>query len=183
MLCERCHQNEATMTLTRTINNKKTVTHLCPQCAREEGAPLSTALEGFGNILSGLMGLGNLWTVPKAAVPQKRCPKCGMTADEITSSGKLGCAECYVTFIDEMRPLLRKIHGNCVHHGTVPGQGAGRPVEIRAEDEKTGRTAGPELSELDSLRRQMKDAIAREDFESAARLRDRIKELTESEGK
>ena len=183
MLCERCQKNEATMTLTKTVNNKKTVTHLCPECAREVGAPISNAIEGFGNMLSGLMGLGTLWSQPKSVKEVKHCPNCGMTADEIIDTGKLGCAECYITFIDEMRPLLRKIHGNCVHRGTVPGSDSARPLTLKSDDERTGKIVSPDSNELETLKIQMQDAIAREDFESAAALRDRIKTIQENNEK
>lgn len=181
MLCERCKKNQATMRLTRTINNKKNVMNLCPECAREVGAPVSSAMDGLGSILSGLMGLETMWnTAPQHTKSVKKCPACGMTKQEISSSGKLGCAECYITFIDDMRPLLRKIHGNCLHHGSVPGEG-GEPVSLRHDDERTGKIPDPEVPVIETLKIQMQEAIKREDFEAAAALRDRIKFLQQEE--
>ena len=174
MLCERCKKNQATMRLTRIINNKKQVINLCADCARETGNQIVPAIDGIGSILSGLMGLDNLWrNDPQRSV--KKCPVCGMTQAEISRNGKLGCSECYITFIDEIRPLLRKIHGNCVHHGSVPEvipEEAEHAAETKTE---TAPQNEPPVGSVEALKMQMKDAIAREDFETAAKLRDEIK--------
>lgn len=37
MLCDICHQREATVQYTRIVNGRKTVSHLCSECAREQG--------------------------------------------------------------------------------------------------------------------------------------------------
>ncbi len=37
MLCDICHQREATVQYTRIVNGRKTVSHLCNECAREQG--------------------------------------------------------------------------------------------------------------------------------------------------
>ncbi len=182
MLCERCKKNQATMRLTRTINNKKTVMNLCPECAREVGAPVSNAMDGLGSILSGLMGLETMWKTSPQSVAVKKCPACGMTKQEISNSGKLGCAECYITFIDDMRPLLRKIHGNCVHHGSIPEDG-GAPVNLHSDDERTGKVQDSQVPTVETLKIQMQEAIKREDFETAAALRDRIKALQQEDNK
>lgn len=181
MLCERCKKNQATMRLTRVINNKKSVINLCADCARETGNQIPTAMEGIGSILSGLMGLDTLWKTSQlqTAKAVKKCPVCGMTQEQISREGKLGCSECYITFIDEMRPLLRKIHGNCLHHGSIPQEEGARPVSLPNDSEKTGKVTETTQSELETLQRQMKDAIAREDFEQAAAIRDQIKTIHE----
>ncbi|HOK29802.1 MAG TPA: hypothetical protein PLH42_04350, partial [bacterium] len=52
MLCEICNQRDATVQYTRIVNGKKTVTHLCSECAREQGLLSSgrSMLDfGFGN--------------------------------------------------------------------------------------------------------------------------------------
>ena len=181
MLCERCKKNQATMRLTRVVNNKKSVINLCADCARETGNQIPAAMEGIGSILSGLMGLDSLWKTNSLQTGKniKKCPVCGMTQEQISREGKLGCSECYITFIDEMRPLLRKIHGNCLHHGSIPQEAGAQPVSLPDEDEKTGKAAESAPSAIDLLQRQMKDAIAREDFEQAAALRDQIKRIQE----
>jgi protein arginine kinase activator len=140
-------------------------------------------MDGLGSILSGLMGLETMWNT--SAHPQtlvKKCPVCGMTKQEISNSGKLGCAECYITFIDDLRPLLRKIHGNCLHHGSVPEEGNSR-VELSSDNEATGKMADVSKPTVETLKIQMHEAIKREDFETAAAIRDRIKAMQTEEDK
>ena len=58
MLCEVCRQKPATVQYTKIINGKKTVTHLCDECAREQGLLSSNGsvfdfgLPSFPDILS-----------------------------------------------------------------------------------------------------------------------------------
>lgn len=178
MICEICKKNEATMVLKKTINNKTTVTNLCAECARKAGTSIPTPLDGLGSMFSGLLNLETIWKggpfQPVGTI--KKCPSCGTTKEDIMREGKLGCAECYITFIDEMRPLLRKIHGNCLHHGSVPN--AEEIVPQAAEPKEKA----PEKSPIETLQAKMKEAIEREEFETAAALRDQIKEL-QKEGK
>ena len=182
MLCERCQKNPATMRLTRTVNNKKSVINLCADCARETGTQIPSPMEGIGSILSGLMGLDSLWKTGavSAVREEKKCPVCGMTQAQISKEGKLGCSECYITFIDEMRPLLRKIHGNCLHHGSVPKDPSAKPVNIPDGKKDAGQDADRHPSDLETLQRQMQDAVAREDFEQAAVIRDKIREISKT---
>lgn len=90
------------------------------------------------------------------------CPQCGLSSAEFNKTGRLGCGECYTAFVDELRGLLRRIHGRDHHVGKVP---ALNPAHLEAR------------KELMFLRRQLKRAIEREEFEHAAGLRDRINEI------
>jgi protein arginine kinase activator len=77
-------------------------------------------------------------------------------------SSKAFCPECYTTFLEELRPTLRSLHGNVTHTGRAP---AGR----RAQQEKRDKLA--------SLKAQLGEAIKEENFEEAAKLRDEIRGL------
>jgi protein arginine kinase activator len=87
------------------------------------------------------------------------CPQCGLSIGEFHKTGRLGCSECYTVFRDELMPVFRRIHGHDHHVGKVP---ALNPLHM--ETRKT----------LLVLRRQLKQAVEREEFEKAAELRDRI---------
>jgi protein arginine kinase activator len=69
---------------------------------------------------------------------------------DLRKSGRVGCARCYEVFRKQLLPLLKRIHGSSVH-------------EQRGADPALGR-----------LREELRRAIEAEDFEQAARLRDRI---------
>jgi protein arginine kinase activator len=94
------------------------------------------------------------------------CEVCGLKFVEFRNSGRLGCPHDYDHFREELLPLLESIHGDAVHAGKTPKAPA-RPTP------KPPRDAG----ELTSLRKKLTRAVKDEDYEAAARLRDRIREL------
>ena len=49
--------------------------------------------------------------------PDLACPACGATLANFRETGRLGCAQCYVTFEAHLRDLLRRLHGSAVHVG------------------------------------------------------------------
>lgn len=89
-----------------------------------------------------------------------RCPGCGTGLEAIRRSGRVGCARCYATFEQQLLPLVERVHGTLVHHG----------MEAVAVGEKARRR-----EEIAQLQRDLQDAVEREDFEGAARLRDAIR--------
>jgi len=95
-------------------------------------------------------------------VDQKTCPSCGITFAEFRQGGRLGCGYDYIHFQEDLEPLLINIHGAKEHTGKRPshaGVGSNRQHEII------------------QLRKEMKNAIDREDYEKAGRLRDQIREI------
>ena len=83
-------------------------------------------------------------------------------------TGRLGCAQCYRDFSAQLKPSLQKIHGRTQHAGRKPKAFVPDP-----QDELN--------QQLNELRRQMDEAVAAENFEEAARLRDEIRALTETQ--
>ena len=74
----------------------------------------------------------------------------------------MGCSECYTAFQFQLRPLLRRIHGDTHHRGKSPSHG------------KSVATRSRRIQRLhDDLRR----AVEREDFETAATVRDEIRRI------
>lgn len=165
MLCQNCGKNEASLHMKRIVNGRAAEVHLCYDCARSLGygdmftGPGAVMGDFFGDIL-------DRFDTREIAGNAVRCPVCGKTFEEIVSGGKLGCAECYNTFYERLLPLLRKIHGKTDHEGKVP-------KELRAENNGS--------SDVDSLKEELQKAIAAQDYERAALLRDRIKELLKGE--
>lgn len=90
------------------------------------------------------------------------CSTCGQTFRQFRDSSKFGCAGCYVSYEEQLVPLLKHLHHAEQHTGKVPRGGADR-ARVREE--------------LQQLRRAKDEAVRNEDFELAARLRDRIREL------
>ena len=97
------------------------------------------------------------------AADAQRCSFCGKTQKDFRASGRLGCAHCYAAFAESLRDLLRRVHGNARHVGRRY-----RPLNLEAAN-KAGSLA--------VLRERLQRAIEREEFESAAALRDEIQAL------
>ncbi len=170
MLCQNCGKNEATTHIKQIINGDMAESHLCPDCASHLG--YSDMFSGFGLNLSELFGgfLGDM--MPSiAAGKTQRCEKCGSSFDEIVHSGRVGCADCYRTFYDKLLPSIQRIHGKIKHSGKVSTAAPAEP-KIETTEEK-----------IEKLKAAMNDAVAKQDFESAAKIRDEIKALEGGEAK
>lgn len=161
MMCDQCGKNPATMHYTSIINGEKTERHLCAQCAQEQNIALTQSFD-IGQLLSGFMadGMQQAQRVPV-------CPKCGMDLRTFQKGGLLGCAECYKTFQPQLEPLLNRIHGHVRHVGKTPSRAGGT---IKAQ------------REIDRLAQDLKKAVAAENFERAAELRDTIRDLERQKG-
>lgn len=168
MQCQECGKRPATLHFTKIVNGEKTELHICESCARERGELIPGASGGFSihNLLSGLLDFDPA-SAAGAKQPALRCEMCGMTYSQFSKMGRFGCSHCYKHFADRLDPLLKRVHGNTVHVGKVPKRAGGRV--------KTKR-------EIDKLKKEMQSLIAQEDFESAAQLRDRIRELEKEIG-
>ncbi len=162
MKCEKCGEREATVHLTKIINNKKEELHLCSECAEKTGnVSFSSDPFSFKHLLSGMMKP----EIPDSAAPTREkevCQNCGLTYKEFVEGGLFGCARCYEDFRDQLKLIVKKVQGGSEHRGKIPRR-AGK--KMKAE------------KKIKELRKEMQDAVAVEDFERAAELRDRIKEL------
>ena len=165
MLCDICHKNGATVHLTEIIDNQITELHLCEECARQKGAQMEQHF-GLADLLAGLADLGQQFEV--TGKTGAKCPNCGLTYQDFRRIGRLGCSECYETFKDNLRVLLKRIHGSTQHLGRTPAKTAVAPQK---------------RSETDLLRAKLQKAIQMEEFEEAARLRDRIRTLEAKKSK
>lgn len=159
MLCDICGKKEASVHLTEIINDQMTKLNLCEDCAREKGAEMEEHF-GLSELLAGLTDMGTAME-PEVAITTK-CPNCGLTYQNFRKIGRLGCGECYDAFKKELAPLLKRIHGADRHIGKVPLK-SGKSI-------KDTRT-------LQDLKIQLEKAIQMEEFEEAAKLRDKIKDL------
>lgn len=164
MLCQNCGKQQATTHIKRIINGDTQEHHLCSACAEQlgYGDMLSGFSLNFGDFFGGLLGESKRSVGAGAAV--QRCPKCGNSFADIARESRMGCAECYRTFYDKLRPTLEKIHGRSTHNGKTV-------AHPPAAEEPT-----PE-QRAEKLREELAAAIEAQEFEHAAELRDAIKAL------
>ncbi len=184
MLCENCHQNEASIHYTEIINGIKKEHHICMDCARRlnfAGISDSTDSEfPFVRLLTGLLA-GNSAQVEDGPMMHIKCPGCGMTFDEFTMVGKFGCAECYGVFGPLIEDNMKRLHGDSVHKGKKYKKQAEQSCDNDESDvlpvmkaEKTEESAKEQIRQLNM---KLREAVEIENFEEAARLRDMIKQL------
>jgi protein arginine kinase activator len=84
------------------------------------------------------------------------CPKCNHSIEDIIKISKLGCAECYNHFKKELTPVIDKIHKSIQHKGKIPNN-------LSSKSKK-------------ELKKELKDAIAKEDYNKAIKIRDILNE-------
>ena len=161
MVCDVCAVNPATVHLTEIIDEQMTELHLCESCAKSKSVEMEQQF-GLADLLAGLSDLGKTSAAGIKEDLRLKCGACGLSYEDFKKIGRLGCSGCYDAFRKYLIPLLKRIHGSNKHYGKMP-LGQARPVELK--------------SELEELKAKLQQAIQKEEFEEAARLRDTIKDL------
>jgi len=162
-MCQACGQRRATIHLTDFGEHGPVQTHLCEDCyGQQEGVPfLGHTKQVQQKIVQQLIGA----IAPEMAkLTTKECPQCGMDYLEFRHTLRLGCPHDYDAFQEALDELLERMHRGNRHIGKVP-HGA-------AQHGAAGAALGV-------LERRLEQAVSREDFSTAARLRDRIRSVEE----
>src|SRR5580765_8607191 len=122
MLCQICGKNPATVHFTEIHDNKMSEIHVCERCAEEKGlqAPSQKAKFDIAQVLGDMMD--SMSSTEEQRIGRVQCPRCGLLYSAFKETGRLGCAECYEAFQFQLRPLLRRIHGDTRHRGKSPSQ-------------------------------------------------------------
>lgn len=177
--CRFCN-NPAAIFLTQIVDGKLTELALCKKCAKARGifdplkltlaeqifpSEISGEVEKFINHMLESSLVEDAEDDELAALPDMltECPACHYSIEQYRSSGLLGCPECYKAFSSELAILLEDLGAS--------------PEPAAAVEQDYLDSPALERRRLEVL---MHDAIRNENYEEAARLRDRIKELPES---
>lgn len=155
MKCDLCDK-EAVVHLTQVVNGEMKEVHLCEAHAIEQGIDLNSPI----SITDILMGL----SAPERSIASElslACPRCGLAREEFRKTGRLGCPDCYKTFMAELTMAIKAMHHSGQHIGKIPER---EGVQTRVK------------SKIARLQQDLEAAVAREDFEKAAKLRDQIKQ-------
>jgi protein arginine kinase activator len=163
MKCQKCDR-QATFHITDLIDGEPNELHLCEECAQaflqpsspQEGAEMLPAMAG---LLAQHLAVGET-AEELERLDQRACPVCGITFLQFRKQGRLGCPHDYVFFEKEMEPLLVSIHDQTQHIGKSP---------------KRCPHGADQQTQLIRLRREMKEAVASEEYEKASQLRDEIR--------
>jgi protein arginine kinase activator len=168
--CQKCKKARATVHLTEIDpdNHKPHEMHLCESCARETGMPQGPQ-PSTTQTLSFSASITNLGKVRAGGTRQLVCASCGMSYQEFRVKGRFGCCDCYDSFAEGVVPLLDRVHGANRYVGPQPA---------KAPDAEEGSAAAAAFErELIDLRRRLTRVVEDEDYEEAARIRDRIHEV------
>jgi protein arginine kinase activator len=158
VLCDQCQQRPAVLQLTETAPGAPAPVQrqLCLACA---------AARGIGPAATPPCTQPTPPAPPPTDTnPGVSCPRCGWTADRVRTSHRLGCAACYGTFAVDLAHALPNLQPGTVYAGKRPGVVVAPPV--------------PSTADLDELNRSLRQAVAAQDYERAARLRDAIRRTT-----
>jgi protein arginine kinase activator len=157
MKCQKCAK-AATLHITEVLGEEQIEElHLCEECAQKylyEPPPKQTGIKTAPSEDS-----------DEPAVLNRECDVCGLKFVDFRNSGRLGCPHDYEVFRDELLPLLENIHGETKHSGKTPRR---LPQNKQMQ------------SELIQLRKKLLQAVNKEAYEEAAKLRDQIKRLEEA---
>ncbi len=178
MMCEICGKN-ATFFFKQTKNGYTVEKALCSECASKKG--LTSPISLFDAVQDDFFGglLGSFVNKEPKLVSNRHCDGCGMTLGELLNGGKVGCSKCYSVFEKALTPTISKIHGNVAHCGKFPEKTAEKvnSDEKIQEPEITENKPQSDKEKLERLKRELNNAVEKQEYEMAAKLRDEIKAL------
>ena len=160
MQCEMCQKNEATIHLTEITDGVRVEAHLCQKCAAEQGVAMKGQVP-INELLSSLLSVQpSDEELAGIAGKEVVCSNCGITLEQFQKEAVLGCPQDYTVFESSLKPLIAKAHnGNTSHCGKVPSKA---PKDTKVQ------------MELMKMRQDLEAAIKGENYELAAKLRDKI---------
>ena len=154
-----CCSNPAVVHETSMCEGIKSEVHLCAEHAIEQGYILPN-IGGASLVVGKLMDKSNPTATPAATRTVKSCASCAMTMAALRETGLVGCPHCYRTLEEELGVLIERTQNGATTH-------AGRHPRHAAEliDRAAVRNR---------LTRELREAVSREDYERAARIRDEM---------
>lgn len=175
MNCQNCQKEEATVHFTEIIDSEVIELNLCKKCAEKKGISL-TVSDAFSEFISSMVA------DPDQTEDDSRCcARCGLSFKELRQGGRLGCGECYTAFEASLSALIKNIQKGSKHIGkSPPGFKKGvikknvLPPQVGESNEKAEMDKEAKIKELKG---KIQAAIAVEEYEKAAHLRDWIKDL------
>ena len=163
MLCDVCKKKKANVFIKKSMEGEVREHRLCDDCAGSAGHGLDLyglSYDVFPSISDMLAGFSDIGKIGDSE--GQSCPVCGTTFSDFQHRGRLGCGSCYETFSEKLTTLMMRLQGSVQHAGKVPSG-----IENEIQQRKLGM--------------ELKEAVSKEEYERAAVIRDRIRELNEKE--
>lgn len=166
MMCDECGIRPAVVHLTTIVGGEVQKKNLCSACMTkiQKQMPATVDLDGLAGLLSGFFQSAQSGGSKEEEKNQTtlKCPHCGLSYTAFQKTGLLGCAQCYQAFREPLEVILKRIHGSTQHTGRVPRKEY-NSISVHIQ--------------IDQLKRQLAQAVAAEEYENAAALRDQIRAL------
>lgn len=159
MDCDKCGK-PAKVHLTQLVGGQVKKVALCNECAGESGVTDPTGF-ALADMLLGPTGPAVAGSKSAAVTSPTgpACPTCGFSLEDLKRVRRFGCGDCYTAFRGEVNQMLRGMHKGVTHFGKVPdGLMEMQQRKLRLEE----------------LRGRLEKAVASENYEEAAGLRDEI---------
>lgn len=178
MICDNCRKKEAFIHfITFGNNGELQKINLCRECVKDfsflndaadesrKESPLFNVLAiDLGHLIDGSYqdeGQGQ-HELSLNVRENKKCSNCGVSIAQVKKSGRLGCPKCYEDFMVELNPFIKIIQSGIEHKGKIPLN-----CNKRLKIEK----------KIKDLKFKLEEQIIIENFEEAAKLRDKITNL------
>ncbi len=158
MLCDLCHKNKATVHYTEIVDGQIIKLNMCERCFKKKELMMNVPFN-VSALLAGLTQVGQ--GISEQSVV---CSFCGMKLSDFRKRGKLGCSECYTAFRKQLLPLLKTIHKSFYHRGHVSKE------SLPSEEVDSGKY-------IQELKNRLSECIKKEEYETAALIRDKIREF------
>ncbi|MEM6333916.1 MAG: UvrB/UvrC motif-containing protein [Planctomycetota bacterium] len=161
--CDVCDR-PATHRSIEIVGGKKIERNYCDIHAAEAGLSVKAPHQPVNEFFTSLVKMQSGGEAKEAAAKsaEAACPECDTTFAKFRQDSLLGCPHCYEAFERELGPLLERAHEGATHHvGKVP---------------RSSGVSEQRQVQLSRLRRRLDDAVAAEDYELAARLRDELRQ-------
>jgi protein arginine kinase activator len=164
MKCDFCNKPAVVHEVT-VRNGVKREIHLCEDHAAEAGVnmpgeqPINQLLTQFV-ISQSESGAQSPAERRKSSRQRRTCSECGLSYEQFRRKGVLGCPQCYESFEESLGPLIERTQNGATHHVGKAPKRAGQSIDRQLERRRL-------IKELD-------DAVSAEQYERAAKIRDRL---------
>jgi protein arginine kinase activator len=171
MKCELCHNADAQRAIRKLVNSEEQELYVCKACAEAQQPPQKPAVaqepppdvmevikETLPEIMGMILGATVEFSGRLQSFKDPVCPICGLSRSEYKKAARLGCAQCYETFVKDLDGLVDDMHRIPRHIGKSP------------------KHPKPSLH-VSLLMRQLRDAEKEARLPDAAELKARIRQL------
>lgn len=155
MICEVCREKNADIVFKTVTGNQVATKAMCMSCAHNMQQDMMKMFMSLGFKQEQVVQ-EEIMAEPELSMPRFLCTNCGRPFNELDEHTMAGCAVCYEAMRAEMGKMLKTEDAHQDAADTV--------------DEEAVEVTDAEIEQ--DIRFKLMEAVIREDFEEAARLRD-----------